>query len=645
MTEALTHGTELRPWDAVRTGRVLAEAHNPDRPPAAIPVLKIHLLPPDLANQIAAGEVVERPASVVKELIENAIDAGARRLAIAVEYGGKTLIRVEDDGEGMAPEDARLAIERHATSKIRKADDLGRIATLGFRGEALPSIASVSRFLLRSRAKGATSGTEIRVAGGALLSTAEAGMPEGTVIEAADLFYNLPARRKFLKSDAAESAQVSRTVTQMALCYPEIGFTLTSAGRRVLQCPPVGALRDRLYQLYGERPDLVDVRREAGGITVSGYVAALAEQGPVRGPQHVFVNRRVVKDRTIAHAIIEAYSMASIRERSPEVHLFLDMPPDAVDVNVHPTKAEVRFRDGSFIHQLVRRALGDALGRGPAPALTLESPRPADPRPATLPLPAGYAGSLPSRWPMPPGAGWRAVAAAPSVTDVPAGAGNESGAMDGTVGEAPPLAGGLATADDAGGAVLRPMIPLGQFRDTFIVAVDDEGIAIVDQHVAHERILFERIMDRLTAGRLESQRLLAPMILELPPAGRQALVARAADLDRLGFEVEEFGGEAIRVVACPALLRRDACEVAIRSLAEDLEQLDRGATVDEAIRRIAATMACHAAVKANDRLTSEKMMHILDELRRTAFSTVCPHGRPVMLRLTRREVEKNFQRI
>src|SRR5687767_123839 len=269
----------------------------------------------------------------------------------------------------MDPEDARLAIERHATSKIRRADDLERIATLGFRGEALPSIASVSHFVLKTRARGTSTGTDIRVNGGAVSSVSETGMPEGTSVEVTDLFYNLPARRKFLKSDAAEAAQASRIVTQLALCYAEIGFTLTSSGRRVLECPPVGSLRDRLYQLYGERDDLIAVRRDSGGVKVSGYIAALAEQGPTRGPQNVFVNRRLVKDRTIAHAIIEAYSVASIKERSPEVHLFLRIAPDRVDVNVHPTKAEVRFLEGSLVHQVLRRALGDALGETHAPEL------------------------------------------------------------------------------------------------------------------------------------------------------------------------------------------------------------------------------------------------------------------------------------
>ena len=353
---------------------------------------------PDLANQIAAGEVVERPASVVKELVENAIDAGARRLSIHVELGGKKQVRVEDDGEGMDPEDARLAIERHATSKIRRADDLAAILTLGFRGEALPSIASVSHFVLRTRARGRQSGTELRVNGGTISSVVEAASAEGTAVEVNDLFYNLPARRKFLKSDAAESAQVSRVTTQLALANPEIGFTLTSGGRKVLQCPPAANLRDRLYQLYGERDDLLLVGKEAGGLRISGYVASLAEQGPTRGPQHVFVNRRIVKDRTIAHAIIDAYSVASIKERSPEVHLFIEMPPDTVDVNVHPTKAEVRFREQSLVHEVVRRALMDALGQGGVPLLQLKAEVQTAPTLAQA-LPGVLSGGIfPSRW-------------------------------------------------------------------------------------------------------------------------------------------------------------------------------------------------------------------------------------------------------
>ncbi len=583
---------------------------------------RIHRLPLHLANQIAAGEVVERPASVVKELVENALDAGARRVAIAIELGGKKRIRVEDDGEGMEPEDARLAIERHATSKIAGPDDLAAIRTLGFRGEALPSIASVSHFTLRSRARGRDTGTELRVNGGTVSSEKEVGAPEGTCIEVEDLFYNLPARRKFLKSDTAEASQISRLVTQMALGYPEVGFTLTSGGRRLLECPPSPGLRDRFFQLFGERPDLVEVRKEAGGLTIHGYVAALGDQGPVRGAQNVFVNRRIVKDRTIAHAISEAYSVATIKERSPEVHLFVRIPPDRVDVNVHPTKAEVRFLEQSLVHEVLRRALGEALGQGRAPELqfTAVAAGPDEPRAMSIPGVFSHIQQV--------GGGLQA------------GPGLRTGGLPETAGLPAETRSGAVRPDD-----IRPMIPLGQFRETFIIAIDDEGVAIIDQHVAHERVLFEQVMERLTSGRLESQRLLTPILIEMSPAQRQALAQHAATLERFGLEIEEFGGDSLRLSAVPAILDPADCEAAIRALAEDLEGLDRGSRVEDGLRRIAATMACHAAVKANYPLTLEKMRYILEELRRTAYSSVCPHGRPVVLRLSRREIEKNFQRI
>ena len=582
----------------------------------------INLLPSDLANQIAAGEVVERPASVVKELIENAIDAGARRIQVYIELGGKRLVRVEDDGHGMSPDDARLSLERHATSKIERADDLAAIRTLGFRGEALPSIASVSHFVMKTRLRGEIAGTEIRVNGGAVAGVQEIGTPEGTSIEIGDLFYNLPARRKFLKTDTGEATQVSRVVTQFALGYPEVGFALTSGPRKVFNWPAVGKFEDRLYQVFGDRPDLVPVAKALTGFSIKGCVAALAEQGPTRGAQNVFVNRRIVKDKTIAHAIIDAYSNASIKERSPEVHLFLEIPADRIDVNVHPTKAEVRFRDQSFIHEAVKHAVSDAIGKGAVPELQLLPTSYGDPIPIAQSIPNVLSGGIyPSRW----------------ASGAAIGANGAPGTMD------PANLQPLRT--DPGIESIKPMMPLGQFRDTFIIAVDADGIAIIDQHVAHERVLFERVMERLSSGRLESQRLLEPMLVELSPEGRQALLSHAADLDRLGFGVDDFGGETLRVTGVPAVLGREEAVGAIRALAEDLEGLDRGREAGDALRRIAATTACHAAVKANYPLTHEKMMHILEELRRTAYSTVCPHGRPVMLRLTRREIEKNFQRI
>ena len=597
---------------------------------------RINVLPSDLANQIAAGEVVERPASVVKELIENALDAGARRVQVYVELGGKRLVRVEDDGEGMSPDDARLSLERHATSKIRRADDLAAIHTLGFRGEALPSIASVSHFIMKTRRRGEIAGTEIRVNGGAVAAVQEIGTPEGTSIEVGDLFYNLPARRKFLKTDTGEATQVSRVVTQFALGYPEVGFALTSGPRAMFNWPAVGKFDDRLYQVFGERPDLVPVGKALTGFSIKGVVAALAEQGPTRGAQNVFVNRRIVKDKTIAHAIIDAYSNASIKERSPEVHLFLEIPADRIDVNVHPTKAEVRFRDQSFIHEAVKHAVADAIGKGAVPELQLLPNSYRDAIPTAQTIPNVLAGGMyPSRWVEPGAMGATSALGATGAM----GALGASGAGNFEPGT------GTGNAEPGTAASLKPMMALGQFRDTFIIAVDADGIAIIDQHVAHERVLFERVMEKLSSGRLESQRLLEPMLVELTPEGRQALLSHADDLDRLGFGVDEFGGETLRVTGVPAVLGREDAVTAIRALAEDLEGLDRGKEVGDALRRIAATTACHAAVKANYPLTHEKMMHILEELRRTAYSTVCPHGRPVMLRLTRREIEKNFQRI
>ena len=498
---------------------------------------KINRLSTELASQIAAGEVVERPASAVKELVENALDAGAKRIGITTELGGKRCIRVEDDGEGMTADDAVLALERHATSKLASASDLSAIHTLGFRGEALPSVASVCHLTLRTRARGDATGTVIQVNAGVTASVRETGAPEGTLVEIADLFYNLPARRKFLKSDSAESARISKLVTQLALGYPEVGFNLTSAGRQVLRCAPAENFAERFYQLYGDRPDLIEVRKEAGGLRVSGYIAALAEHGstgPVRGPQNLFVNRRIVKDRTIAHAIITAYSRATIKERSPEVHLFIEMPADRVDVNVHPMKAEVRFLEQSLVHEVLRRALGEALGEGAAPELQFQAAAPRSAEPQARAIPGVMAGaSIPSRW---------APVTAAFVREPAGSAATASGEAEAA---APALRGETG---------VKPMIALGQFRDTFIIAVDDEGIVVVDQHVAHERVLFERVMERLGSGCLESQRLLEPLLIELSAGQREALVAHAEALDRLGFEVEEFGGDDVRVRAVPALL-------------------------------------------------------------------------------------------
>ena len=595
--------------------------------------VRIRRLSTELANQIAAGEVVERPASVVKELIENALDAGATRVAVTIELGGKRLIRVEDDGEGMTLEEAQLALERHATSKIQRLEDLAAIHSLGFRGEALPSIASVSHLLLRTRARGAPRGGEVRVSGGGTSSICEAGAAEGTTVEVTDLFYNVPARRKFLKSDGAETTQISRLLTQLALGYYQVGFSLISGRRQLLQCPPASSLADRLFQLYKDRQDLVEVEKLAAGVRVSGFVAALAgpRSGPVRGPQNIFVNGRAVKDRTIAHAIKHAYSSATIKERTPEVHLFVELPADQVDVNVHPTKAEVRFLEQSLVHEVLRRALEEALGSQTPPELAVAD--------NILASPLGN-GASPAQSSSDVAGGDKRRLTSHEFSRALAASSNSAEALNDFVRNVRPVA---VQAQPI--ALDRPLLPLGQFRDTFIIAIDDEGISIIDQHVAHERVLFERVTERLTAGALESQRLLAPVVLELPIADRQALMTKVSALVRLGFEIEEFGGNSVRLLAVPALVPLAACEAAVRALAQDLDGLDKGSAIEEILRQLAATIACHAAVKANDRLTPDKMVYILDELRQTAHSSVCPHGRPVVLRLSGREIEKRFGRV
>ena len=617
-----------------------------------------------MANQIAAGEVIERPASVVKELVENALDAGARHIAITIELGGKALVRVEDDGVGMSPDDAVLALQRHATSKIATAHDLAAIRTLGFRGEALPSIASVSRFVLRTRARGSLSGTEIRVEGGAQAPPREVAAPEGTSIEVGDLFYNLPARRKFLKADAAESAQITRLVTQIALGYFDVGVTLVSAGRRVMQCPPAATLRDRIYQVLGERPDLIELFRESAGIRITGFVAALAEQGPgarpaarVRQPPHRPRPVAAARDhRRLQHRdhpraqprgppVPRTGAGPRRRQRAPDQGRGA-VPRAGAGARGPAAGADRRAGEAGRAQPAARRfrAGGRRRGRGAGAAGWAVGAQPD--RLASLPGVFGEplgAGALLAR----DGLAVAMTAAEPGTdpwTHAPLGAGAAEGEIAGrrlAAGEQP--AAGLV---DRRGVVdpVRPMVPLGQLRDTFIVAIDSEGLLIVDQHVAHERILYEQVLERLTSRALESQRLLTPLVLELSPAQVEALGARGEDLARLGFEVEPFGDRTVHVAAVPSIVKVEAAAAAIRALADDLDGRDRGAPVEVAVKHLAATIACHAAVKAHDPLSIEKMQYLLDELRRTAYSTICPHGRPVLLRLTRREIERAFDR-
>src|SRR5689334_3757140 len=624
---------------------------------------RIHVLPEHVANKIAAGEVVERPASVVKELLENALDAGARRVRVSVEGGGKKLIQIADDGCGMVRDDALLAFERHATSKIRDAEDLLSVATLGFRGEALPSIASVSRLRLETRPPEETSksqpGTVIEIAGGKILRVEEAGLPTGTSITVRDLFFNTPARRKFLRSESTELGQIASLVTHYALAHPEIHFELHSAANAMLIAPPVASHRERVYQVFGKETldELIPLaamlplarvglpqpppwaRREEdeeqekslpGELRVHGFVSKPEIQKLNRNSIFVFVNGRLIRDRLIQHALMDAYRNILPPTVFPVVLLFLEIPSVEVDVNVHPSKVEVRFRQQSVIHDFVRDSVRAALMKArPVPQFTREITAQPTASPGLTPGGA-WKGSAPpeSAW---QGSSTRAQSAVASVGDLGISVGDVAFALSAppapVINERLNFQGGFAV--DANAAIpvarfprqtfapdigctaeiselppsdvppLASLKPLGQVRDSFILAVNEEGLWIVDQHVAHERVLFEKVLKQRAAERVESQRLLMPLILELTPP-QQAIFSEICDeLRHNGFEVEPFGSRTIAVKTAPAGVDASVVERMLHELLDQFEREEQALNVDIARTRIAASIACHAAIKIN----------------------------------------------
>ncbi len=593
----------------------------------------IRVLDDALINRIAAGEVVERPASVVKELIENAIDAGASSISVSIDDGGKRLIRVSDDGSGMDRNDALLALERHATSKLHRADELDAIATLGFRGEALPSIAAVSRFLMRTAACDGE-GTEIEVRGGRIVSVRESGASRGTSIEVASLFFNVPARRKFLKSEATELSHVVRLVTRHALARPALRFTLDHAGRKILDVPRAPTLEERAGRVLGHAAAarLVPFQLERGGAVARGLAGRPVDAAPRRDVQYLFVNGRAVQDRTLSHALFEAYGNTVPRERFPAVVLFVEIDPTLVDVNVHPQKLEVRFARPSEVHDLVRDAVASALGgaravprlaelrpgaaagepREVAEAVARYLARHAEPGPRlTTPLP---------RW-----GGGEAGTAAPFVERDPhpaAPASEERGLLD------------------EGSAV-----PLAQLRNSYVIAEDRDGLVIVDQHAAHERILFERFLAEAEANRVETQPLLFPLTVELPPHERVLLEEEIEEFRRLGFHVDSFGGDAVRIEAVPAVVAELDAVTILRELIGEAARA-RSATAGAAPlrHRLVTTAACKAAIKIRRRLSHDEMRELLEALMRCSSPTTCPHGRPVVFRLSLSDVERAFRR-
>jgi DNA mismatch repair protein MutL len=651
---------------------------------------RIHVLSEAVANKIAAGEVVERPASVVKELLENALDAGSTRIKLQVEAGGKKLIQITDNGCGMVRDDALLAFERHATSKIKNAEDLLNVSTLGFRGEALPSIASVSRLRLETRAADDAAGTIVEINGGKIFKVEEAGLPAGTSITVRDLFFNTPARKKFLKSESTELSHIASLVTHYALAHPDKHFELHSATNAILVASPVADQSQRVYQVFGketldqllptaamlpleriglpqpppwrrDKQDEDEGPKDPGELHLHGFVSKPEIQKLNRNSIFVFVNGRLIRDRLVQHAIIEAYRNIIPPTVFPVVLLFLEVPNAEVDVNVHPSKTEVRFRQQTIIHDFVRDSVRAALMKArPVPQFTTEIRTRPSASPGLTPGAHAQVGELPAAWralyePAPAG-GFALTAPFPAPL-------TERFRFEGGVAIEANAAVSLARApdaipdngcaapipDDGEESGLAPALatlkPLGQIRNSFILAVNGEGLWIIDQHVAHERVLFERVLKQRSAKRVESQRLLMPLLVELTPAQQAVFAEISEELQLNGFEAEPFGTRTIAVKVAPAGLEASQIEHMLHELLDQFSHEEQKLNMEMVRNRIAASIACHAAIKVNMSLEQNKMEWLLAELAKTDCPMSCPHGRPVVLRYSLKDIQKAFKRI
>jgi len=669
---------------------------------------RIHVLSEAVANKIAAGEVVERPASVVKELLENSLDAGSTRIKIQVEAGGKKLIQVTDNGCGMLRDDALLAFERHATSKLKNAEDLLSVATLGFRGEALPSIASVSRLRLETRAAEEDAGTIVEINGGKIFNVEEAGLPAGTAITIRDLFFNTPARKKFLKAESTELSHIASLVTHYALAHPDKHFELHSATNALLVAPPVAGSSERVYQVFGKEvldqliplaasqplerlgipqpppwrraaelePEEESAPKSFGDLRAHGFVSKPEIQKLNRNSIYVFVNGRLIRDRLVMHAIIEAYRNIIPPTVYPVVLLFLELPVGEVDVNVHPSKTEVRFRQQSVVHDFVRESVRAALMKArPVPQFTTEiSAHPtAGASLGQIALTPGASSGV--RGVTVDIAAWRAVNTPPGFALQPPellpetarlGFGNDTITVEANAAVAlapvpdisiarslteddncaPPISNDeeVETSNELAPA-LASLKPLGQIRESFILAVNGEGLWIIDQHVAHERVLFEKILRQRSAQKVESQRLLMPLVLELTPAQLAVFEEICNELNQNGFEAELFGTRSVAIKVAPAGVDAAQVEHMLHELFEQFAKEDQALNLEKIRARIAASIACHAAIKVNMPLEQNKMEWLLAELAKTECPMSCPHGRPVVLRYSMKDIQRAFKRI
>jgi len=565
---------------------------------------KIQVLPPEVAEKIAAGEVIERPFSVVKELVENSLDAGATEIRVELQAGGKRLIRVQDNGAGMSPEDARLCLERHATSKISTEADLEKISTLGFRGEALASIAAVSELVLKTSDGRGEAGTQISRKGEAPAQVEVTAFPRGTSVEVGDLFFNLPARRKFLRSDQSELGLTVRYLTSAALAYPEVKFVLTHGRREIINCPAVGSLRDRIFQLYGkdtmEGLMAVDFREEESGI--SGFGSRPPRGKTDKAHQLFFVNRRPVKDRVLQAAFNQAYRGFLEKDLFPEAFLFLTMPAGEVDVNVHPAKAEVRFRDSQNVFYLVLRAAETAM-------LAEKGLK------EIYPVREDHGG----RSGVSERLEWRAFPG-------PAGPGSETGAL-------------FPPAPEAQDKSARPQV-LGQFLNMYIIAAGEDGLLVIDQHNAHERVLFEKYKEIDAQKKWPQQSPLIPVLFDLSDGQILVLENNRTLLEESGFVVEAMGGRTYVLNSFPDIFSAEEAKETLFALLEEMGEEEAGKKRE----KVLATLACKSAVKANEPLPKEKMEFLVEELFRTANSAVCPHGRPIIVKIEKSQIEKGLKR-
>jgi DNA mismatch repair protein MutL len=657
---------------------------------------KIRVLPDSLANKIAAGEVVERPASIVKELIENSIDAGAKSIEVAVESGGRRLIRISDTGEGMSRDDAILAFERHATSKLKTAEDLESIVTLGFRGEALASIASVAKVRLRTQTATDIVGSEIEISGGRMLGVRDIAFTPGAEFEIRDLFFNVPARRKFLKSEATESFHIANLVTHYALANPHLSFKLLNNNRESIRTTPAADLRERAYQLFGGEfiASLIEVGGESGEMRVQGFVSSPSATRTTKDSQYFFINGRYVRDKVISRALIEAYRAMIPSGVYPSAMLFVEMPPHEVDVNVHPAKTEVRFVRSTIVHDLIRDAVRSAIGSSKAAVTLFSKPEPE--QPSTKPQDVFRSHIFDEKPPQVSREELRAafklqapppqqskidlVSTSTGREQVEADAEPVSTTTDADlIGEAEPVSiatgreqvdlelptpdpielyghrlGCLGAKANDSNSPLKPaqsltliadeVNPLGQMHNSFIIATDRTGLLLIDQHVAHERILFEQHWNALRRKKVETQRLLIPETLDLSPAQATAFDQLLPELEENGFELGRLSGRTVAIKAIPAMLGAGVARTLLLELMDAIEDSRRGLSLDEIRAEIAASLACRAAIKINMTLAPEKMRWLIDELMKKENPATCPHGRPIILRITAREIEKGFQR-